>query len=69
MSRRYSSKVIDLFTNPVNVGEIENADGKAVEGSIACGDMISLTLKVNEKTGIIEDSELPLANARGFLLH
>ena len=55
MSRRYSSKVIELFTNPVNVGEIEDADGKAVEGSIACGDMISLTLKVNEKTGIIED--------------
>ncbi len=55
MSNRYSDKVIELFTNPINVGEVEDANAKAIEGSIACGDMISLTLKVNDKTHVIED--------------
>lgn len=51
----YSDKVIKLFKNPKNVGEIENPDGKAKEGSPACGDMVSLFLKVDEETHEIED--------------
>ncbi len=55
MSLPYSQKVLDYFTNPKNVGEIENADAVATEGSPACGDMIKLFLKVNPDTRIIED--------------
>lgn len=51
----YSQKVIELFKNPKNVGEIENPDGKAKEGSPACGDMVSLTIKVDEDTEKITD--------------
>ena len=55
MAIEYTQKVIEHFTNPRNVGEIENPDGKAVEGSPACGDTISLTIKVDDATKIISD--------------
>jgi len=51
----YSPKLIDIFKNPKNVGEIPDADVKVTEGSLACGDMITIFLKVNEKTKRIED--------------
>lgn len=51
----YSKKVMDLFLNPKNLGEIENPDGEATEGSPACGDMVQLQLKVNKDTQVIED--------------
>jgi len=51
----YSKKVMDLFLNPKNLGEIENPDGQATEGSPACGDMVQLQLKVNKDTQVIED--------------
>lgn len=55
MSLPYSKKVVDLFANPKNVGEIENADASATEGSPSCGDMIKLSLKVNPETKVIDD--------------
>lgn len=55
MATPYSDKVIELFKNPKNVGEIENPDGKAKEGSPACGDMVSLFIKVDDKTNEITD--------------
>lgn len=51
----YSDKVIEYFQNPKNVGEIENPDGKAKEGSPACGDMVNLYIKVDEETKEITD--------------
>ncbi|HIE18359.1 TPA: iron-sulfur cluster assembly scaffold protein [Candidatus Bathyarchaeota archaeon] len=51
----YSPKLIELFKNPKNVGEMPDADVKVTEGSLACGDMITLFLKVDEKTKRIED--------------
>lgn len=51
----YSEKVIEYFKNPKNVGKIENADGKAKEGSPACGDMVSVYIKVDEETKKITD--------------
>jgi len=51
----YSPKLIELFKNPKNVGEMPDADVKVTEGSLACGDMITIFLKVNEKTKRIED--------------
>ena len=55
MAIKYSPTVIEHFTNPQNVGEIENADAAATEGSPACGDMLTFTLKVNPETHVIED--------------
>ena len=51
----YNEKVLEHFRNPRNVGKIENPDGKAMEGSPACGDMVSVQIKVNDKTEKIED--------------
>jgi len=55
MSFPYSQKVLEYFMHPKNVGEIENPDAVATEGSPACGDMVRLYLKVNPKTKVIED--------------
>jgi NifU-like protein involved in Fe-S cluster formation len=46
---------MEHFRNPRNVGEMENADAKATEGSPACGDMVAVYLKVDEETQCIED--------------
>ena len=51
----YTEKVIEYFQNPKNVGEIEDPDGYAKEGSPACGDMVSLYIKVDEETHKITD--------------
>ncbi|TFG90293.1 MAG: DUF59 domain-containing protein [Candidatus Atribacteria bacterium] len=51
----YNEKVLEHFRHPRNVGKIENADGKAMEGSPACGDMVSVQIKVDEKTERIQD--------------
>lgn len=55
MESPYSEKVIELFKNPNNVGEMENPDGKAKEGSPACGDMVNLFIKVDDETEKITD--------------
>ncbi len=55
MALPYSEVVMEHFRNPRNVGEIENADAKATEGSPACGDMVAVYLKVDEETQRIED--------------
>jgi len=51
----YSEVVMEHFRNPHNVGQIENADAEATEGSPACGDMVAVYLKVDEETKVIED--------------
>ena len=55
MAFPYNDKVLEHFRNPKNVGRLKDADGQATEGSPACGDMVSLYLKVNEETKVIED--------------
>jgi|SRR5690554_2904172 nitrogen fixation NifU-like protein len=51
----YSEKVLDHFMNPRNRGKIDNPDAKATEGSPACGDQVTVYLKVNPEKLIIED--------------
>lgn len=52
----YTKSVMDHFTNPRNVGKIENADGIGEVGSLACGDALKLYIKINKETGKIEDA-------------
>ncbi|MCD6553865.1 MAG: iron-sulfur cluster assembly scaffold protein [Anaerolineae bacterium] len=51
----YSEIVMEHFRNPRNVGRIENPDGKAVEGSPACGDMVAVYLAVDPDSQRITD--------------
>ena len=44
----YSSKILELFRTPKNLGKMEDATVSAVAGSPACGDMIAFYLKINE---------------------
>ena len=44
----YSEKVMDHFSNPRNVGEVENANGVGTVGNPQCGDIMKLTIKVEE---------------------
>lgn len=55
MALNYTESVIDHFTNPRNVGELDDANAKATEGSPACGDMVSFSLKIDVETHIIQD--------------
>ena len=50
----YTEKVKDHFFNPRNVGEIENPDGTGEVGSLACGDALKLTFKLDETGKIID---------------
>lgn len=49
----YSEKVMDHFTNPRNVGTMEDADGIGEVGNAKCGDIMKIFLKINDN--IIED--------------
>lgn len=43
----YTDKVFEHFSNPRNVGEVENPDGVGEVGSLACGDALKLTFKLD----------------------
>ena len=42
----YNEKVMEAFRNPQNVGEIENYDGLGKVGNASCGDIMQITLKI-----------------------
>ena len=55
----YSEKVIDHFERPRNVGKLDNDDksvGTGIVGSPACGDVMKLQIKVDNR-GVIEDAK------------
>ncbi|CCK67998.1 putative iron-binding protein ISU2 KNAG_0A03100 [Huiozyma naganishii CBS 8797] len=56
--RLYHPKVIEHYTNPRNVGSMDKKltnVGTGIVGAPACGDVIKLQIKVDDRTGIIED--------------
>ena len=50
----YNDTVMEHFMNPHNVGEIENPDGKGIYGSPVCGDMMLVTINVDENDVITD---------------
>ena len=48
MANMYNDKVMEYFMNPHNVGELENADGVGTYGSPVCGDMMQISIKVED---------------------
>jgi nitrogen fixation NifU-like protein len=56
----YSTKVIDHYENPRNVGSLPKDDpnvGTGLVGAPECGDVMKLQVKVNPDTGIIDDAK------------
>lgn len=56
----YSTKVLDHYENPRNVGSFPKDDtdvGTGMVGAPACGDVMKLQIKVNPATGMIEDAK------------
>jgi nitrogen fixation protein NifU and related proteins len=45
----YSEKVIDHFMNPRNVGVLEEADGVGRAGNPVCGDLMEMSVKINDE--------------------
>ncbi|CAI0467210.1 unnamed protein product [Linum tenue] len=58
-TRFYHENVIDHFNNPRNVGSFDKNDpavGTGLVGAPACGDVMKLQIRVDEKTGEIVDA-------------
>lgn len=51
----YNEKVMETFQNPKNVGEIENPDGIGMVGNEVCGDIMQITLRI--ENDIIVDAK------------
>ena len=51
----YNEKVVQAFSNPQNVGEIENPDGFGMIGNEVCGDIMQITLRIEDN--IIKDAK------------
>lgn len=51
----YNDKVMDHFMNPHNVGELENPDGIGTYGSPVCGDMMQISLQIEDD--VIKDAK------------
>lgn len=55
----YSTKVLDHYNNPRNVGSFDREDpnvGTGVVGAPECGDVMKLQIKVNSGSGLIEEA-------------
>lgn len=53
----YNETVMDHFMNPRNMGDISDADAVGEVGAAACGDIMKISLKVDEQSGKITDAK------------
>jgi nitrogen fixation protein NifU and related proteins len=56
----YSTKVIDHYNSPRNVGALPKSDpnvGTGLVGAPECGDVLKLQVQVNPETGVIDDAK------------
>lgn len=51
----YNNRVMDIFKNPQNVGEVENYNAIGKVGNATCGDIMQITLKIEDN--IIKDAK------------
>ena len=51
----YNEKVMEIFKNPHNVGEMKDANAIGQVGNVSCGDIMKIYLKINENE-VIEDA-------------
>lgn len=59
LTRLYHERVVDHYDNPRNVGSFDKNDpdvGTGLVGAPACGDVMKLQIKVDDKTGKIVDA-------------
>lgn len=52
----YNDKVMQIFQNPQNVGELKGANGIGTVGNESCGDIMKLYLKIDENEVITDAS-------------
>jgi nitrogen fixation NifU-like protein len=45
----YNENVMEVFKNPKNVGEIENPDGIGTVGNASCGDIMQISLRIENE--------------------
>lgn len=52
----YNEKVMEVFRNPQHMGEVENYNAIGTVGNETCGDIMQITMRINDE-GIIEDAK------------
>lgn len=52
----YNNTVMDHFMNPRNMGDLKDADAIGEVGAAACGDIMKISLKIDEKTNTVIDA-------------
>jgi nitrogen fixation NifU-like protein len=52
----YNNTVMDHFINPRNMGDLKDADAVGEVGAAACGDIMKISLKIDEKTNKVIDA-------------
>jgi len=53
----YNDKVLKIFENPRNAGNLPGANGIGKVGNVKCGDIMKISIKVDEKEGTIYDAK------------
>lgn len=53
----YNQTVMDHFMNPRNMGDLKEADAIGEVGAAACGDIMKISLKIDETTGTVTDAK------------
>jgi len=53
----YNEKIMDRFLNPKNIGKVDNENAMSEVGAASCGDVLKVSLRINETSGIIEEAK------------